>query len=69
MDIIINNTPATEFRKPNAGDIAEISAFKAEFQEHKSGMDGTGTLVRSSAEEWLLYNQQMENGENPQGLH
>lgn len=69
MDIIMNNSPATEFRKPNAGDIAEISAFKAEFQEHKSGMDGTGTLVRSSAEEWLLYNQQMENGENPQGLH
>lgn len=69
MDIDRTNRPATEFRKPNSGDIAEIAAFKEEFQEHKSGMDGTGILIQSSPEEWLLYNRQMENGENPQSLH
>ena len=69
MGTIINNRLATEFRKPNSCDTAEISAFKAEFQEHNSGMDGTGILVRSTVEEWLLYNQQMEKGENPQSLH
>lgn len=69
MNIHTNNRPAVEFRKPDARDTTEISAFKEEFQIQKSGMDGTGILVHSTAEEWLLYNQQMENVEDPHGLH
>ena len=57
------------FRKPEEGDIAEINAFKQEFRENNSGMDGTGTLVRCDAEEWLCYNRKMENREDPDGLH
>ena len=45
------------FRKPEEGDIAEINAFKQEFRENNSGMDGTGTLVRCDAEEWLCYHR------------
>ena len=40
-----------EFRKPNLGDIEEITSFKKEFADNNSGMDGTGILVKSSAEE------------------
>ena len=42
-----------EFRKPVFDDAQEITNFKEEFQN--SGMDGTGTLFRISAEEWLEY--------------
>lgn len=54
-----------EFRKPNSGDSVEIMAFKQEFQDYHSGMDGTGILFRSNAEEWLEYNQQMEARDAP----
>lgn len=57
------------FRKPEERDIAEIGAFKQEFQEQGSGMDGTGILVRCDAGEWLCYNRKMENREEPEGLH
>lgn len=57
------------FRKPEERDISEITAFKEEFQENNSGMDGTGTLVRCNAEEWLSYNSRMENGDETEGLH
>ena len=57
-----------EFRKPTEKDIAEITAFKQEFEEHKSGMDGTGTLFRNDAAQWLEYNRQMEAADNPSGI-
>lgn len=69
MKDFTNDGNARQFRKPESRDIAEIAAFKQEFQEAGSGMDGTGTLVRCSAGEWLLYNRQMENGDNPHALH
>ena len=49
-----------EFRKPTEKDIDEITTFKQEFEEHKSGMDGTGALFRDDAAQWLEYNRQME---------
>lgn len=49
------------FRKPEYCDIDEITAFKQECQAAGSGMDGTGILFRSSAEEWLEYNKSLEN--------
>ena len=58
----------TEFRKPTEKDIDEITAFKQEFEEHKSGMDGTGTLFRDDAAQWLTYNRQMEAVDNPSGI-
>ncbi len=57
------------FRKPEEGDVAEITAFKRECQECGSGMDGTGILVNCDAREWRLYNEKMENREDPEGLH
>lgn len=57
-----------EFRKPNQNDIEEIMNFKKEFQEHNSGMDGTGILFKSNAEEWLEYNKEMEKRENPNSI-
>ena len=42
-----------EFRKLTRSDAAEITAFKEEFAAAGSGMDGTGILFRSTAEEWL----------------
>ncbi len=57
------------FRKPGEDDVAEITAFKQEFQEHGSGMDGTGILVSCDAREWLCYIDRMENREVPEGLH
>ena len=32
-------------------------------------MDGTGTLFRDTAEEWLIYLDKMENRDDPTGLH
>lgn len=69
MEYRTDNRQEMEFRKPASKDIAEIRVFKQEFLESDSGMDGTGILVRSSAEEWLVYNQQMEKGDNPNALH
>ena len=57
------------FRKPDARDLAEIEAFKAEFLADGSSMDGTGTLFRDTAEEWLIYLDKMENRDDPTGLH
>lgn len=54
-----------KFRKPNLQDIKEIEAYKKEFIDSKSSMDGTGILVKASAEEWLKYNQEMETIEAP----
>lgn len=54
-----------EFRKPNLNDIEEIEMFKKEFEENNSGMDGTGILFRSSAEEWIEYINELENRNNP----
>lgn len=56
---------STVFRKPNRSDLAEITSFKREFQENNCGMDGTGILFKSSAEEWLIYNEEMEKRNNP----
>ena len=53
------------FRKPNIDDKKEIQAFKEEFIEYNSGMDGTGVLNECDVEEWLLTNQVMENTNNP----
>ena len=53
------------FRKPNENDIKEISNFKQEFIEYKSGMDGTGILIKVSAEEWLRFNKNMESIVDP----
>ncbi|MDE7263514.1 MAG: GNAT family N-acetyltransferase [Anaeroplasmataceae bacterium] len=53
------------FRKPNQKDKNEITAYKNEFLECKSGMDGTGILMKVSAEEWLKYNLEMEKTEDP----
>ncbi|MDE6656448.1 MAG: GNAT family N-acetyltransferase [Anaeroplasmataceae bacterium] len=53
------------FRKPNEDDVSEITAFKQEFIENNSGMDGTGILIKVSAEEWLKFNKDMEMTSNP----
>ena len=53
------------FRKPDYNDVNEITEFKKECQEINSGMDGTGILFRSTAEEWIAYNQEMEKRDNP----
>lgn len=58
-----------EFRKPEQKDSVQIMDFKEEFQAQNSGMDGTGILFRSTAEEWLEYNRKMENPDDPNGLH
>ncbi len=55
----------TVFRKPTQQDIAEIEAFKKEFQAVVSGMDGTGILCNVSASEWLDFNLEMENCTRP----
>lgn len=52
-------------RKPNAKDLKEITAFKQEFIEKNSWMDGTGILIKVSAEEWLRFNQDIETTLNP----
>lgn len=39
MNINANHRSTVEFRKPDAHDTAEISAFKEELQKHKSGME------------------------------
>ena len=57
-----------EFRKPNWGDAEEITSFKMEFEEAHSGMDGTGILVRCSAEEWLNYINEMEKRDDPNSI-
>ena len=57
-----------EFRKPNYNDVEEIMKFKKEFQENNSGMDGTGILFKSNAEEWLDYNKEMERQDNPNSI-
>ena len=54
-----------EFRKPNLNDAEEIEEFKKEFEENNSGMDGTGILFRSSAEEWIEYINELEDRNNP----
>ncbi len=54
-----------KFRKPNLQDIKEIETYKKEFIDSRSSMDGTGILVKASAEEWLKYNQEMETLEAP----
>ena len=51
------------FRKPVFDDVQEITNFKEEFQN--SGMDGTGTLFRISAEEWLEHIKKQESCDNP----
>ena len=53
-----------EFRKPEVGDVSEITAFKQEFLEDGSSMDGTGFLRRYNAEEWLRSNREMETVED-----
>lgn len=53
------------FRKPCKNDIAEITDFKKEFEEHKSGMDGTWTLFRRNADEWLQDIAEIENRSRP----
>lgn len=53
------------FRKPNASDINEIEAFKKEFIDHNSSMDGTGFLRSYSATEWLQSNADMEQVRDP----
>lgn len=53
------------FRKPNIDDASEITAFKQEFIQNNSGMDGTGILVKVSAEEWLKFNKDMETTTHP----
>ena len=57
-----------EFRKPNASDIKELEAFKREFQEDGSVMDGTNTLARSTPEEWLAYAAKREKRDEPSHL-
>ncbi len=52
-------------RKPNQQDIKQIEAYKKEFIDSRSSMDGTGILMRVPADEWLKYNQDMEIIENP----
>ncbi|MBQ8717642.1 MAG: GNAT family N-acetyltransferase [Clostridia bacterium] len=57
---------ALEFRKLNEEDIDEITAYKQEFIDCNSGMDGTGVLCECDAREWLLTNRVMETTTNPQ---
>ncbi|MDE5856052.1 MAG: GNAT family N-acetyltransferase [Anaeroplasmataceae bacterium] len=61
-DMKLNNMDQLSFtlRKPNIDDVKEITAFKQEFIENNSGMDGTGILIKVSAEEWLKFNKNME---------
>lgn len=54
-----------DFRKPSSKDIDEITAFKQEFIEYNSGMDGTGVLNECDAEERLLTSKVMETTQNP----
>lgn len=56
------------FRKVERTDAAEITAFKTEFQECNSSMDGTGILFRSTAEQWLDYIREMERRDNPNSI-
>jgi predicted acetyltransferase len=53
------------FRKPNVDDIGQIEAFKQEFIDHNSSMDGTGFLGRYSAAQWLQSNAEMETVIDP----
>lgn len=55
-----------EFRKPCVRDIPEIAAFKADFQG--TGMDGTGTLLRTTPQQWLGSLAQMEDRNPPNGV-
>ena len=55
-----------EFRKPVFDDAREITNFKEEFQN--SGMDGTGTLFRISAEEWLEHIKKQERCDDPDAV-
>lgn len=55
----------TVFRKPKEADIPEIEAFKKEFQEAGSGMDGTSILCNVDAAEWLKFNRDMERCTTP----
>ena len=52
-----------QFRKPCFKDIAEITAFKNEFTESGSSMDGTSILRKATAEEWLDYTERLEKGD------
>lgn len=56
------------FRKPTKNDTQEIADFKQEFLDYGSGMDGTGTLFRVSAEQWLEYIQKMEEADDPNSV-
>lgn len=49
-----------KFRKPTIDDISEIEAYKKEFQEANSSMDGTSILCNVNAEEWLDFSRRME---------
>lgn len=57
-----------QFRKPTVEDCKEIEMFKEEFLQANSGMDGTGILYKSSASEWLEYNQKMEQCSLEEGI-
>jgi len=52
-------------RKPNENDISEITAFKQEFQDHNSGMDGTGALCNSSPKDWVSSLKELETIVHP----
>lgn len=57
---------ALTFRKPNTNDIQEITGLKADFQN--SGMDGTGTLFKVSAQQWLEHIKKQENPDDPNSV-
>ena len=53
-----------QFRKPDAGDVPQIEAFRAELSPAE--MDGAGALCNTTAEEWLAYNRRMEDRSTPE---
>ena len=55
-----------DFRKPVLADAQEIENFKAEFKN--CGMDGTGTLFRTPAKEWLEHIKKMESCDDPNSV-
>ena len=52
-------------RKPIENDIPEITAFKQEFHDHNSGMDGTGALCKSSPKDWVCSLKELETIVHP----
>lgn len=56
------------FRKPAQSDLEEIEAFKREFIQTGSGMDGTGILCMTDAAHWLAYCHDMENCSPDKGV-